>query len=156
MRFTFQHFSIATWLTILLAGAGCGQRATVERTYTEGEDPSGEYTESYGTSIGLESGPQNDLNRAKALARDGNFDLAIELFSAVYRSESVEEEIRAEALLRWAESEGNLLNPERNLDRAIQRLELFQEQFPRSVHLDEAQRSLERLRRFRSSQESGR
>jgi hypothetical protein len=141
---------------IALLASGCGSRTTVDRSYHEGEDALGERTASENTALTLHrTAAQAELTRAKALARDGRCGDSISLFHSLHQKQGVPEEVRAEALLRWAEAEGNLLNPQRDVDHAVARLELFEAQFPKSALLPQAGASLERLRASRPSGPDG-
>jgi hypothetical protein len=134
------------WTLGLGLAVGCGGRASVDRTSSTGEDPFGNRTSTSGSSIHFHgSAAEAQLARAKSLASDGKFAEATEIFEALYTDLATAEAVRAEALLRWAEAEGSLLNPQRNLDRAIARLNLFEERFPASPLLPDARASRARL-----------
>ena len=123
----------------LLLNSGCGSRAVTTQTYDEVDD-------SWSQSTTFES--EDDFQRAGRLVRERDFGGAIEIYRRLYRN-APETDTRARALLRWAEAEGSLLNPDRDLDQAIARLELLLEEFDDATVRQEAQERLERLRGLR-------
>ena len=136
-------------LLLLASIPGCGTRPRVERTM--GEDPI-EGGETYSQSVSFEADDaEAALRDAAALVRQREFGPAIIIHQRLYRDQAQPESIRARALLRWAEAEGHLLNPDRNVDAAIARVELMLEEFPDSELRFEAEDTLERLGSFRET-----
>lgn len=136
--------------TLLLLG--CGGRSTMDRSTHQGEDATGEPISSSSSSLVIHgSRAEAQLERAKSQAREGRFDEAIRELRALYQDKGNPEPLRAEALLRWAEAEGSLLNAGRDLDAAIDHLELFLDQFPGSPLRRDAEQALERLRARRDA-----
>lgn len=132
--------SVALLGLVLIASAGCANRAVVDRRV---DDYDGSVTQS--TSFQREG----EMERAGRLLGERDFAGAIEIYQRLYRS-APDLELRAESLLRWAQAEGNLLNPDRDADRAIARLELLLEEFPQAPVQREAKEELERMRRLRA------
>lgn len=134
---------ISGWIVIglcLVAGAGCANRAVTEQKV---DDYDGSLSQS--TSFSQES----ELEKAGRLLSARDFGGAIEIYQRLYRS-APDQAVRAESLLRWAQAEGNLLNPDRDLDRAIARLELLVEEFPDATVHRSALEELDRMRALRN------
>ncbi|MFO7653271.1 MAG: hypothetical protein R6X25_05545 [Candidatus Krumholzibacteriia bacterium] len=152
--------ALALGLSLALAAcstlAGCS-RATPEQRFSEGEDPLGRRTATTETSLGMQpSEARADLMRADALWRNGDFAEALPIYRRIYAQRFLEPDLRARAAFAWAELEGNLLNPRRDLDAAIARLESFLEEFPESSLVPEAEASLLRLRALRLRERAAR
>lgn len=128
-------------LVVLVITTGCGQRVDVETR----SDPSDELGESYGRSATISS--ESDFERAERFVREGDHVGAIAIYRTIYRTAASSDD-RAEALYEWARVEGNLLNPDRDLDGAIARLELLLEEFPEASVAFRAREELNRLRTF--------
>lgn len=129
--------------------ASCGQRVSVEERLDPygGEDGEGEYSRS--TTLAGEDAMQ----RAERLTREGDFNAAIDVYRNLYRN-APRSSVKAEALYEWARVEGNLLNPDRNVDQAIARLELLLEEFPDATIAFRAREELRRLQAWQD--QSGR
>ena len=136
-----QFFGWTALGLVLLASAGCANRAVTEQKV---DDYDGSLSQ--GTSFSQES----ELEEAGRLLSTRDCGGAIEIYQRLYRS-SPDQAVRAESLLRWAQTEGNLLNPDRNLDRAIARLELLVEEFPDAAVHRSALEELDRMRGLRGT-----
>lgn len=133
-----------SFLILLLLVAACGNRVDVEtRTDPYGDPETGEPTYSQSATLRTEDA----LERADRLQREGDFAGAIAVYRDVYRRDASSDD-RATALYQWARAEGNLLNPDRDIDAAIARLELLLEQFPDATIAFRAREELTRLRTF--------
>jgi hypothetical protein len=117
----------------LLIG-GCGWSATVE----ESSDP---YSDEQDYSRSVSFSGQDRMEEARKLAASRDFDGAIRIFESLYRNDP-SEEIRARALLHWAEAEHSPFNPDRDPDAAEARLELLLENYPDSEVAAEASTTL--------------
>lgn len=124
---------------LLLLGTGCGNRAVVERS-------SDDYERSVSQSTTFTR--ESDMERATRLAGERDFAGAIAIYQRLYRS-SPDTSVRAEALLRWGQAEGSLLNPDRDLSQAIARLELLVSEFPDSAVRETAEAEILRLQGLR-------
>lgn len=123
--------------------AACGSKVSVDRTYEEREDL-GEAT--YGSSVQFQSEDERALDQAKASIRDQKHAEATAALKRLYDDVSTKREIREEALYLLAEVQSALLNPDRDVSKAIVTYERFLEEFPRSELAFRAEESLERLR----------
>lgn len=133
-------------LLLVLLATGCDRRVDVEtRTDPYGSADDDGPTTTRSTTLRSEDA----LERADRLVREGDFDGAIGIFRDIYRR-GTSSDARASALYEWARVEGNLLNPERDLDGAIARLELLLEEFPDATVAFRAREELARLRTFQS------
>lgn len=146
MRF---HALLLALLSLALVGTlGCGNRVDVEtRTDPYGED--GEPSHSRSATLSSE----DDLERAERLVREGDHAGAIAIYRKIYRSAPSSDD-KALALYEWARAEGNLLNPDRDIDAAIARMELLLNEFPNAAVAFRAREELNRLRTFQG--QSGR
>ena len=124
-------------LLLLLA---CGNRVDVEERLDPSHDLEGETD----TSRSVTLRGEDALQRAERLAREGDYQAAVDAYRNLYRNAS-RSSTRALALYEWARVEGNLLNPDRDVDAAIARLELLLEEFPDAEVAFRAQEELRRL-----------
>lgn len=131
-----------------LVFSGCGQKARVETDYREGQDAEGNDTVSHSRNIEFGSAVEMKFRDARAHLRSGRFREAILSAQSLYRDQGLDRERRAEALLLWAEAEGQVLNPGRDLDSAIARVELLLQEFGDTEAADDADDALERMRSF--------
>jgi len=135
-------------LALLFLALGCGNRVDVEtRTDPYGEDGEPSYSRSATVS------DENDFERAERLVREGDHAGAITIYRDLYRRAPSKDD-KALALYEWARVEGNLLNPDRNLDAAIARMELLLNEFPDAAVAFRAREELNRMRTFQG--QSGR
>ena len=131
-------------LAIGLVLLGCGKRATVDRTYDQGESPLGDPEESYGTNISFSDDEDAELDRAKALVRDRRFADATRVLT--HLTQTAGGDVRAEALLRLGEVQGSLMNPDKDYAAAVATLETLVNDYPRSEHRARAADAIERYR----------
>lgn len=136
-----QTFGWTVLSLFLVTSAGCANRAVTEQKI---DDYDGSMSQN--TSFSQES----ELEKAGRLLSTRDFGGAIEIYQRLYRS-SPDQAVRAESLLRWAQAEGNLLNPDRDIDRAIARLELLVGEFPDAAVHRAALEELDRLRGLRDA-----
>lgn len=139
------------WVAACVAGlllAGCGQNTRVETDYREGVDAEGNDTVSSSRNIEFGSAIDMQFRDARAHLRSGRYREAILSAQSLYRDRGLDRERRAEALLLWAEAEGHALNPGRDLDSAIARIELLLQEFGDTEAADDAESALERMRSF--------
>jgi hypothetical protein len=144
----------AVWSTFATLAAisvlsACGHRGEVSHGYSEGQDPEGNDTESYSSNLEFGSAVDMRFRDLDAHLRAGRYDEAIRTAQTLYRDHGLSRERRAKALLRWAEAEGNALNPSRDVDDAIARLELLLDEYPKTEVADEARSTLDRFRKYR-------
>ena len=139
--------SHALLLVLLFVGTtvvGCGGRAEVgRRVDPDADDLDGTVEQT--TTLRAESLQEE----AARLMRQSDYDGAIAIHRDLYRHGN-RDEVRAEALYSWARAEGHLLNPERDVDAAIARLELLLEEFDHTEIAFRAREELERLRRWKT------
>ena len=119
-------FLAATFLLV----AGCGLNATV----SEESDPYRDEPE-YSRQVSFSSLDRFEEAERLELARD--FDGAIAIYRNLYQT-AADPEVKARALLEWAEVERNAFNPDRDPDSAKARLELLLETYPDSEVAAEA------------------
>jgi hypothetical protein len=129
--------------------SGCGGRAEVERRVDPYDDDL-DGTIEQSTTLRSES-LQEEADR---LLRESDYDGAIAIYRDLYRH-GTRDEVRAEALYEWARAEGHLLNPDRDVDEAIARLELLLEDFEHTEVAFRAREELERLRRWKDQSNDG-
>lgn len=130
----------AVLLFCVLFVAACGQRVSVEERLDPygGDDGEGE------TSRSATLAGEDTMQRAERLTREGDFGGAIDVYRNLYRH-APGAEAKAEALYEWARAEGHLLNPDRDVDAAVARLELLLEEFPDASIAFRAREELRRL-----------
>jgi hypothetical protein len=116
--------------SLIFVLGSCGWSATVE----ESSDPYAD-EENYSHSVSFSG--QDRMEEARKLAASRDFDGAIRIYESLYQSDP-SEEIRARALLHWAEAEHSPFNPDRDPDAAQARLELLLEDYPDSEVAAEA------------------
>ncbi|HKK71692.1 MAG TPA: hypothetical protein VKA86_10780 [Candidatus Krumholzibacteria bacterium] len=139
------HASLLVLLLAVTTVAGCGGRAEVERRIDPDADDLDGTVEQTTTLRG-----ESLQEEAARLMRQHDYDGAIAIYRDLYRHDS-RDEVRAEALYSWARAEGHLLNPERDVDEAIARLEMLLEEFDHTRIAFRAREELERLQRWKSS-----
>jgi hypothetical protein len=126
----------------------CGHRGQVSRGYSEGQNPEGDDVESYSSDIEFGSAVEMRFRDTEEHLREGRFHEAMRSAQTLFRDHGLDRERRAQALLLWAQAEGNALNPERDVSGAIARVELLLEEFDGTDAAGEGERTLDRLRRY--------
>ena len=121
-------------LTILLLLAGCGLSANV----SEESDPYSD-DESYSRNVSFES--TDRFEEAQKLERVRDFSGAVAIYRNLYQT-SPDDELKARALLEWAQVERNAINPNRDRDASAARLRLLLERYPDSAVAAEARDDL--------------
>ena len=135
-------------LALGLVLSSCGRKPHVDTDYREGQDVTGEDSISHSRNIEFDSAIEMQFRDARQHLQSGRYRQAILSAQSLYRDRGLDRERRAEALLIWAEAEGHVLNPGRDLDSAIARIELLLEEFGDTKAADDAEDALERMRSF--------
>ena len=135
-------------LALGLALSACGRKPYVDTEYREDVDVTGEDTITESRNIEFDSAIDMKFRDARQHLQSGRYRQAILSAQSLYRDLGLSRERRAEALLLWAEAEGSVLNPGRDLDSAIARIELLLQEFGDTKAADEAEDALERMRSF--------
>ena len=139
-------FRPALLLLALGFAIGCGNRV---ETRTDFENEPGEVHDAVTQRTTLRS--EGDLEKADRLVRESDYDGAIVIFRNLYRN-APDPDVRARSLYGWARAEGHLLNPKRDIDAAIARLELLLEEFPDSDVAFRAREEAARMRSWRAQE----
>lgn len=116
--------SLLALLVPLAFVAGCGLSATVR----EESDP---YADEPDYSREVSFGALDNFEEAERLEMARDFEGAVAIYRNLYQT-SADAELRARALLEWAEVERNVFNPDRDPDSAKARLEMLLEDYPDS------------------------
>jgi hypothetical protein len=139
---------IVLCLLVLAAAVGCGKRATLNQTYTEGESPMGEPEETYGADVSLKSPEESDLAKAEGLVREQKFDDAQRIFEDLV--ERAHGDVREEALYELGDLQGHLLNPNKDYQRAIVTLNRLLAEYPGTKYRLQAEQAIERFESFQT------
>lgn len=138
---------------MLAVTVGCGKRATVNQTYSEGESPLGDPEQTYGTDVSLSSPGESDLARAEALAREQDFAGATRILERL--CQHGDRAVREEALYELGQLQGHLLNPDKDYTKAIATLNVLLADYPQSRFRLRARQVIERFESFEDSESGG-
>ena len=116
-------------LATLLALAGCLNASVREETDPYRDEP--EYSREVTFST------LDRFEEARRLEQAREFDAAIAIYRNLYQT-AADDEVKARALLKWAQCERSPFNPARNPGAAKARLELLLESYPDSEVATEA------------------
>jgi len=124
-------------LATVIAIGGCGLSASV----SEESDP---YQDEPTYSREVSFGTQDRFEEAQRLEQASDFGGAVAIYRNLYQT-APDDEVKARALLEWAQCERNAINPDRDPDSAKARLELLLESYPDSDVAAEAADELSAL-----------
>ncbi len=93
--------------------------------------------------------PEDQLRYAKHAASKGDYDLAIAVYSKLYKDESNDAAIRAEALFRSGKIYSNLLYLYKDYDKALYFFEKLIAEFPDSQFHTDAEQSIKNIHKIK-------
>ncbi|UCE03699.1 MAG: tetratricopeptide repeat protein [Candidatus Latescibacterota bacterium] len=116
---------------LLLVAAACGSRSSTSMgEFDETGRPGGTYSVS--TSIVSQETAQMDA--ARALERQGDYDGAIEALEGLYSKSDLDPQLREEVLLKLGELYGSWMNANRDYEKASHYLRQLLSEFPDTQH----------------------
>ncbi len=92
--------------------------------------------------------PEGQLRYAKHAASEGDYDLAIAVFSKLYKDESNGVAIRSEALFRLGKIYSSLLYTQRDFDKATYLFEQLIFEFRNSLFRPEAEEAIKNIQKL--------
>jgi len=114
------------------------------RTETTDFDETGRRADGYKVSATIVSKDKAQLDRARSLARAGDYEAAIDIAESLQRDSGVDAELKPEILLVLSELYGAPLNPRRDTDTADRLLRQLLAEYPDSMQAETARQLLER------------
>ncbi len=137
---------IAIFLAFILIISlfGCSTRSA--RSYSEDVDEHGRENTSSSANISFYSkSPEDQLKLAKRTASEGNYEEAGDLFAQIYQETTNDTIIRAEALYQLGKVYGNVLNPNKDNEKAIFHFKKLIREFPESEFKPRAEQSVKEM-----------
>ena len=131
------RISTLVLLAVVVATGGCGLSASV----SEESDP---YRDETTYSREVSFGALDRFEEAQRLEQARDFEGAVAIYRNLYQT-APDDEVKARALLEWAQCERNAFNPDRDPGSAKARLELLLETYPDSEVAAEAADELSAL-----------
>lgn len=128
-------------LFALIVVASCSAST---RTETTDFDETGRRADGYKVSATIVSKDKAQLDRARSLARAGDYEAAIDIAESLQRDSGVDAELKPEILLVLSELYGAPLNPRRDTDTADRLLRQLLAEYPDSMQAETARQLLER------------
>lgn len=92
--------------------------------------------------------PKDQLRYAKHAASEGDYDIAIAVYTRLYTNESIDSAIRAESLFLLGKIYSNLLYPYKDFDKAIYFFEKLIAEFADSRLRFDAEQSIDNIQKF--------
>ncbi len=92
--------------------------------------------------------PKSQLRYAKHAAAEGDYDIAIAVFTRLLKTEEEDSGVRAEALYLLGKIYSNILYPYKDYQKAIYLLEKFIAEYPDSEFRLKAEQSLENIQKL--------
>ncbi len=140
-----QARSLRSWAVFaLLTAASCSAST---RTETSDFDETGRRADGYKVSATIVGKDKAQLDRARSLAREGDYDGAIAIAESLLQAPDTDVELKPEILLVLGELYGAPLNPDRDLDAATQLLRQLLAEYPDSKQAESARQILEPSKR---------
>jgi tetratricopeptide (TPR) repeat protein len=122
---------IAIWSALLLVAAACGTRSSTSMgEYDETGRPGGTYS----VSASIVSQETAQMDAARELERQGDYDGAIEALEGLYSKSDLDPELREEVLLKLGELYGSWMNANRDYEKASNFLRQLLTEFPETEH----------------------
>ena len=92
--------------------------------------------------------PKGQLRYAKHAASEGDYDLAISVYTRLYKDKSIGAAIRAEALFRLGKIYSSILYTNRDFDKAVYLFEKLISEFPNSEFRLDAEQSIKNIHKL--------
>ncbi len=99
----------------------------------------------------FDSREEAQIDKARALRLEGEYNEAIDTLLAVYRNRAFESKYRAEALLELSHVHSHLMNPEKDYDAALRHLNTLITEFPESSLRAEAEEKTEHIKKLQAA-----
>ncbi len=118
------------------------------KSYDDLWDVANEMLENLQNTEFYSKSPEDQLRYAKHAASAGDYDLAIAVYTGLYKDRTTDAAIRAEALFRLAKTYSSLLYKNRDFDKAVYLFEKLLSEFPRSQFRGDAEESIKNINKL--------
>jgi hypothetical protein len=132
-----------------LAWLGC---AASTKTTTSDFDPQGNPGSSYSVQSTLVSKDRSQLDRARQLARDGDYDGAIQILIGLASKHDMDSKLRQDVLLTLGEMHGSTFNPAPDYDKGTAALQQLLSEFPQTEYRERAEALLAEYAKHRAKE----
>ena len=124
-------------------GAACVGCSVSTRTQTQEYDETGRPADGYSVQATLVGKERSQLDRARGLARDGDYAGAIATLTPLHGRRDIDPKLQQEILLTLGEMHAAPLNAQRDYDKARSYIEELLRDHPDSEHAERARKLLD-------------